>query len=352
MVFFTSGTTGEPKGVLSPHRATTRLFRGGSFARFGPGRVMPVAAPVAWDAFALELWGMLTTGGTAVVFGEDMMVTEDLRELVAVDGVDTAWLPTTLFNFFVEEDISCFGGLRQLVIGGERLSPTHVRAFLDRHPSTTLVNGYGPVESCVFVTTRTVRPEDCDLPGGIPIGAPVPGSAVHLRQDSEQVPAGAVGEICVAGDGLAVGYLADPEATATAFITAVVDGVPTRLYRTGDLGIRAADGVLHFLGRADRQVKIFGHRVEPAELEVAATRIPGVRAARAVPVPGPDGGYEHLALFYTADLGDPPPPRSVRRSLAASLPHYLVPPTVRLGRVPWILIFGCGRPFLCLIDTI
>ncbi|MFF9365240.1 amino acid adenylation domain-containing protein [Streptomyces griseoluteus] len=331
MVFFTSGTTGEPKGVLSPHRATTRLLRPGTFADFGPGRVMPLAAPVPWDAFSMELWGSLATGGTAVVVREDMLFPDDLRDLVADAGVDTMWLTASLFNLFVEEDPGCFTGMRQVLTGGERLSPPHVGEFLTNHPEITLTNGYGPVESCVFVTTRAVRPEDCDLPGGVPIGVPVPGTGIRLLRGDESVPDGTSGEICVSGEGLAAGYLARPEATAAAFVTVEVDGVPERLYRTGDLGVRDADGVLHFLGRADRQIKIFGHRVEPAEIESAAARVPGVRAARVVPVPGADGAYERLALFCTAPGDGPAPdPELVRKTLAQALPHYMVPASVRL----------------------
>ncbi|WP_328537495.1 amino acid adenylation domain-containing protein [Streptomyces sp. NBC_00344] len=331
MVFLTSGTTGEPKGVLSPHRATTRLFGPGTFAEFGPGRVIPLAAPVPWDAFAMELWGSLTTGGTAVVVREDVLFPDDLRALIAGPGVDTMWLTASMFNLFVEEDPDCFAGMRQVLTGGERLSPPHVREFLDAHPEITLINGYGPVESCVFVTTRTVRPEDCDRPGGVPIGLPVPRTDIHLLQGGTPVPDGTSGEICVSGEGLAAGYLARPEATEAAFVTVDLDGQTLRLYRTGDLGVRDADGVLHFLGRADRQIKIFGHRVEPTEIESVAARVPGVRAAHVVPVRGADGSYERLALFCTA-LGDwpDPDPAIIRKALAGALPHYMVPATVRL----------------------
>ncbi|MFI9645075.1 amino acid adenylation domain-containing protein [Streptomyces sp. NPDC052040] len=328
MVFFTSGTTGEPKGVLSPHRATTRLFDGRTFADFGRGRVMAQAAPVPWDAFALELWGMLTTGGTSVIVEDDYLFSDDLRDLVKSSGVDTVWLTASLFNLLVDEDVDCFEGLRQVLTGGERLSVPHVRAFQERHPQILLVNGYGPVESCVFVTTRPVRPADWTAADGIPIGRPVPGTSVLLLDDGIPVPEDAPGEICVAGEGLALGYLGNPEATAEKFVTANVDGAPTLLYRTGDLGRRNADGVLHYLGRADRQIKISGYRVEPAGIEQTALGLPGVRECAVIPVPGPDGGWDRLALFYRGGSGAPEP-TGLQRSLAEVLPHYMVPPTVR-----------------------
>lgn len=331
-VFFTSGTTGAPKGVVSTHRAVLRLFRPSTFADFGPGRVMVQAAPVPWDAFSLELWGMLTTGGTAAITPHDQLFPEELHRLVRTAHADTLWLTASLFNLFVDEDLDSFAGLRQVLTGGERLSVPHVRRFLDRYPQTRLLNGYGPVESCVFATVRTIRRADLEVPTGIPIGRPVPGTAVHLLTTDGR-PANE-GEICVAGDGLALGYLDDPAQTAEKFVVADIGGTPTRLYRTGDLGRRDGDGVLHFLGRNDDQVKIAGYRVEPAEVEHVARRLPMVTDAAVVPVRDADGAVEGLALYYVPGPG-PAEPQDVQRRLAAVLPHYLVPTTIRsVGSLP------------------
>ncbi|MFD3522931.1 amino acid adenylation domain-containing protein [Streptomyces sp. NPDC058653] len=343
-VFFTSGTTGTPKGVLSPHRATTRLFGPDSFADFGPGRVMPQAAPVSWDALTLELWSMLTTGGTVVLVDGDYFLPDDLAELVENTGLDTVWLTAALFNLFVDEDPDCFTGLRQVFTGGERLSAPHIRAFLARHPGITLLNGYGPVECCVFVTTHRIRPADCEAEYGIPLGTAVPGTVVHVLDGDREVPPGALGEICVSGEGLADGYLGNERATKESFTTFDPGTGPRRIYRTGDLGRLDADGVLHFHGRADRQIKISGHRVEPAETEVAALRLPGIRECAVVPVAGGSGAYERLAMFYTEDpLGGTDgeraaptavdtgeaEPDAVRKALAAVLPRAQVPDEVR-----------------------
>jgi D-alanine--poly(phosphoribitol) ligase subunit 1 len=330
-VFFTSGTTGAPKGVVSTHRAVLRLFRARTFADFGPGRVMVQAAPVPWDAFSLELWGMLTTGGTVAIAPHDQLYPEELHRLVRTAGADTLWLTASLFNLFVDEDLGSFAGLRQVLTGGERLSVPHVRRFLDRYPQTRLLNGYGPVESCVFATVRAIRRADLDVPTGIPIGLPVPGTAVHLLA-ADGRPADE-GEICVAGDGLALGYLDDPAQTAEKFVMADVGGARIRLYRTGDLGRRDGDRVLHFLGRTDDQVKIAGYRVEPAEVEHAAKSLPTITDAAVVPVRDAGGAVEGLALYYVSGPGDPEPGQ-VQRELAAVLPHYLVPTTVR--SVGWL----------------
>ncbi|MFD6077799.1 AMP-binding protein [Streptomyces hydrogenans] len=314
-VFFTSGSTGTPKGVVTPHRAVLRLFDRGPLAAFGPGRVLPQLSPVGWDACGLELWGMLGRGGTVVLPDEDHLLPDTLRELIARHGVNTLVLVASVVNLLVRLDPDCFRGVDLMFIGGERLAPEPVRELLLHHPGTTVHNCYGPVESFAFATMHRIRPEDCDLPHGVPIGRPVPGTEVHLVD----------GELCVAGAGLAQGYLHDPERTAERFVTVDVEGVPTRVYRTGDRAVRDAEGVLHFLGRADRQVKIRGYRVELGEVESRAADLAGVRDCAAVALPGRGGAYERLALAFTGDAD----PDRVRAELRERLPGHLVPDVVR-----------------------
>ncbi|PKW00387.1 amino acid adenylation domain-containing protein [Streptomyces sp. 1222.5] len=296
-VFFTSGTTGRPKGVVVPHIATTRLMRPGTFARFTPGTVIPLAAAVPWDAFCLELWGALHNGGTSLVVDEPYPTAQVLRDGVGTHGVGTVWLTAGLFNMIVDEDLEAFTGLHQVMTGGERLSVPHVRAFLRRHPGIALINGYGPVESTVFVTTHRITEADCDLPDGIPVGRPVPGTTVHIVD----------GEICVAGDGLALGYLGDPALTEERFPHLRLDGRPVRVYRTGDLGHLDEDGVLHYRGRKDRQVKLHGHRIEPAEVERQIEQLlPAVSSCRVVVRRDEAGTARGLvAACVPADPGDP-----------------------------------------------
>lgn len=334
-VFFTSGTTGVPKAVLSPHRATTRLFGPTGPLAFGPGRIMCQVSPPAWDAFSLELWGMLTTGATVVVSEDDHLLPHVLQRMIADHGANTVWLTASLFNLFTDLEPECFTGLEQIFTGGERLSPAHILRFLDHHPEIALINGYGPVESCVFATCHPITRADLDRPDGIPLGRPLPETGIHLLN----------GEICVSGSGLALEYLGQPELTAERFIETVVDGAPLQVYRTGDLGRLDTDGVLHFGGRADRQVKIRGYRIEPVEIEAAASRIAGVGQCVVVPVPtadGPANSYEKLALFYTSaqpvTIADP---LGVRRGLTTVLPHYAVPDTVR--QVPAIPVSPNGK---------
>jgi D-alanine--poly(phosphoribitol) ligase subunit 1 len=334
-VFFTSGTTGVPKGVIIPHRAVTRLFGPSGLPGFGPGHVTPQAAAIAWDMYAFELWGQLSSGGAVALVPDGHLLPGTLRELIRTTGVDTVWLTTSLFNLFVDEDVDCFDGVRQLLIGGEKLSPAHVRSFLQRRPAVPLRNGYGPAENCMLTTTRLIRPEDCDISAGIPVGSAVPGTTVLMLTD-EGLPCapGEIGEVCIAGSGLAIGYLDQPEMTAQQFPTLEIDGAQVRVYRTGDIGFLDDDGVLHFRGRRDRQVKISGHRVELPEIELAAREIDGVRQCLVLPLTAPDGQVTGLALCYVADPGasdaqDVLGESGVRAALARMLPGYLLPTVVR-----------------------
>ncbi|WP_392958672.1 amino acid adenylation domain-containing protein [Streptomyces sp. LN245] len=324
-VFFTSGTTGRPKGVITPHRATARLFRPDTFARFDRDTVVPLAAALPWDAFSLELWAALYNGGTGVLIDEPFLTAEVLRAMVTDHGVNTVWLTSSLFNLMVDEDLTALSGLSQVIIGGERLSVRHVGRFLDRFPGTALINGYGPVESTVFTTTHRITAADCARPDGIPLGRPVPGTSVFILRDGSPRAAGEPGEICVAGDGLAHGYLDEPALTAEKFISVDIDGDQVRLYRTGDLGTRDENGTVEFRGRIDRQVKIRGNRVEPAEVERQIERlVPYVADCRVVPRWNePAGAFELVAFCVPGPVEGAPP--DVPAILARHLPAYQRP---------------------------
>jgi amino acid adenylation domain-containing protein len=343
-VFFTSGTTGKPKGVVSPHRATTRLFARGLGSQKTPGllgyhagAVGPQAAPAPWDAFTWELWGMLTVGGAVAIVEDDYLLPGMLRDLVRDQGVNTVFLTASLLNAFIDMDIDCFEGLRYLYTGGERLSVNHMERFLRRFPEIQLRNGYGPVESCVIATSHLIELDDCALKSGIPIGSACPATGVYVLNGSEVLPAGTPGEICISGTGLALGYLNDPDQTSAKFVEVDIDGEAVRVYRTGDLGCFDEKGVLHFQGRIDRQVKVRGYRIEPGEIETVAAKLEDVQSCAVVPVPGKTQVYDRLALFYVATPdapeGEAPGAFDLDRlnvtdRLADVLPAYLVPDVV------------------------
>ncbi|MBS2965025.1 amino acid adenylation domain-containing protein [Actinocrinis puniceicyclus] len=335
-VFFTSGTTGRPKGAVCPHRAVVRLLDPGTFAPFGAETVMPLAAAQPWDLFSLELFAPLLSGGRLVVVDGPYLSADLVPRLVRENGLNTAFFTTSLFNMLVDEDPACFKGLSTVMTGGERLSPPHVRAFLTTHPDILLVNGYGPVEATVFASARQIIAEDCDVEGGIPIGVPVPRTRLYVLDEGlRPVPEGELGELCIAGDGLAVEYLGNPELTAQKFPSVQIGGVVERVYRTGDLALRDAEGVHHYRGRIDRQVKVRGHRVEPLEVECVIGRLPAVASCVVVPRLDAGGACAGLLAFYVETPGAESDPDALVARLRTLLAGYQIPERlVRVERFP------------------
>lgn len=324
-VFFTSGSSGVPNGVVCAHRGTVRIFDDWAFAPRDSGVVMPQSLAATWDAFGLDSWGVLLGGGTIILLdGGTLELSRRMRELIDTHGANTVFLPTAVFHMQVETDIGSFTGLRKVGTGGERLSVRHARQFLEWHPDIVLHNMYGPVESTIASTDHVVTLDDC-RGEDVPIGSPLPGTEVHILDGARTCAVGEVGEICLAGDGLALGYLDDPELTARRFVALDTAAGPRRLYRTSDLGFWSQDGAVCFVGRADSQLKIRGHRVEPHEIEVAAEELPGVGRAVVVPVLDGDGTCVGVSLFYVllpaAELSE----QDIRARLARRLPGYLVP---------------------------
>jgi acyl-CoA synthetase (AMP-forming)/AMP-acid ligase II/acyl carrier protein len=277
---YTSGSTGRPKGVVVPHRAVLRLVLNTDFARFSADEVFAQLAPAAFDASTLELWAPLLNGGRLALHPPAPVDPAELGAFFRRHGVTGAWLTAGLFHQVVDAAPGALGGLRQLLAGGDVLSVHHVRRVLEAHPRLLLVNGYGPTENTTFSCCRTVEPADVER-ASIPIGRPVAnGTAYVLDPHLSPLPADVPGELYVGGDGVARGYLRAPALTAARYLPDPFAGAPgARMYRTGDRARRRPDGTLEFLGRADRQVKVRGYRIEPGEVEAVLERAPGVAEA-------------------------------------------------------------------------
>jgi amino acid adenylation domain-containing protein len=322
-VIYTSGSTGVPKGVVVPHRGIARLLFGVGQYGLGPQRRILHAASIAFDASTFEVWGALLHGGVCVLSSEAVPTPAGLRRAIAEDGVDTLWLTSSLFNVIAETDAACFGGLSQLLVGGDRVSPRHVALAQAAAPGLVVINGYGPTETTTFACCHRIA-SPVDVARELPIGTPLGNTALYVLDAGLQwVPAGVAGELYIGGAGLAQGYLGAPEATAAAFVPDPFSSTPgARMYRTGDLVRHLADGTLEFLGRRDHQVKIRGFRIELAEIEARLQASPQLRDA-AVKVQG-DGADKRLVAYAVAETPDCDP-AEVLATLRASLPDYMVP---------------------------
>ncbi|MER5665058.1 AMP-binding protein [Streptomyces mirabilis] len=326
-VFFTSGSSGAPKGVTASHRGLLRLAE--DEACVVPGRMTTyqMASP-AWDALAWELWVPLVRGGTCVLSGGERPTGPRVRAAIA-QGVDAIFLNTVLFNALVDDDIDCLSGLDLLLTGGERHSVRHLAACRRRHPGIRLLHAYGPSENTTFTTTHPLDAVDTDAE--VPIGGPVRGTDLWLLdEDRKPVPDGAVGEIVIGGEGLAIGYLGDPGETERRFPVLDLDGEPRRVYVTGDLGRWDEDGRLVFVGRRDRQIKIRGVRIEPAEIEAVIERVPGVRRAAVVALTDASGRTTGLAAVVSSEGGPLPARDLVTGAVTRELPAASVPERIAI----------------------
>ena len=337
---YTSGSTGQPKGVAAVHRGVVRLVQRPAFARFEPDDVWLLLAPLAFDASTLEIWGCLTNGGRLVVPPPGPLAPEEIGGLVERHGVTVLHLTTALFPQVVEVALPALRTVRQLLVGGDVMPPATARRFLDAWPGCALSNNYGPTENTTLTTSYALpRP----LPEGtVPIGRPLQGTDVYVVDRAfRPVPSGVAGELVTGGAGLARGYHGRPDLTAERFVPHPFSSLPgARLYRTGDRAAWIAAGPggnLAFFGRGDQQVKVRGFRVEPAEVEAALLRHPGVREAVVLArkedeslvaflVPGE--GVEADA----GDIVDIAALAALRSWLAGRLPAYMVPS--RLVPVP------------------
>jgi amino acid adenylation domain-containing protein len=270
-VMYTSGSTGRPKGAAVPHRAVVRLVTDQTYARFAADEVFLHAAPLAFDASTFEIWGTLLHGARGVVVEEDRASLQQIADTIQRHGVTTAWFTAGLFHLLVDHQLQALRDMRQILAGGDVLSPTHVRRAHAKLPNCQIINGYGPTENTTFTCCYRI-PKAGWGAGPVPIGTPICGTYVRLLDDDmKPVADGEIGMLYAGGLGLASGYLGHARRSAAMFVPDPFHPGAT-LYRTGDLARRRPDGALDFIGRRDRQVKIDGKRVELGEIEETLRR--------------------------------------------------------------------------------
>ncbi|HVK68392.1 MAG TPA: amino acid adenylation domain-containing SDR family oxidoreductase, partial [Polyangium sp.] len=322
-VMFTSGSTGRPKGVVVPHRAIVRLVVDTNYIEFRRSDRVMHAANLSFDASTFEIWGALLNGSRVVLLPQDTLLSPAaLRAAKETAGITIMFLTTAVFHQLASADPYIFSGLEYLVVGGETLDPKWAHTVLRIGGVRRLINGYGPTENTTFSTTHLVR----EVPEGacIPIGRPIANSTAYILDPNRSpVAVGVPGELHVGGDGLAIGYLRQPELTAACFVKDPFSSDPeARLYRTGDMARYLEDGTIDFLGRRDRQVKIRGFRIELGEIEAALCVSPFVKEA-AVVVREDVPGDKRLVAYVVAHAGANA--KQIGACLEARIPCHLLP---------------------------
>jgi amino acid adenylation domain-containing protein len=357
-VLYTSGSTGGPKGVMVSHRNVVRLVKNTNYMEFsGNTRLLQNGSPV-FDALTFELWGTLLNGGQLILADKECILdAEKLGNALKRYRINSMLLTPVFFNQLVQQDSGMFGQLEWLLVGGDVLSPSHINRVRQANPGLKVVNAYGPTENTVISTSYLI---DRDFTGSIPIGRPINNSTVYISGSNHRLqPVGVVGELYVGGDGVARGYMNNPELTAERFCLrrpggalfekTAPPGPPDKnvllrvpplltpalntntLYKTGDLARWLPGGIIEFLSRRDYQVKIRGHRIELGEIETRLLRHKDIKDALVVLTGDKDQSY--LCAYFVSD-------REMMASelkdyLSEGLPGYMVPTYfVQLEKLP------------------
>lgn len=325
-VMYTSGSTGRPKGVEVRHRSIIRLLFGVDYVHLDAIQTILHMAPISFDASTFEVWGALLHGARCILFPEQVPTAKSIGTAIHKHKVTILWLTASLFNAVIDEAPETLLGIKQLLIGGEALSVAHVRRALAMLPSTQIINGYGPTEGTTFTCCYPIPKQLSETTRSIPIGRPIGNTQVYLLDRYlNPVPIGVAGELHIGGDGLARGYLNQPELTSAKYIPHPFSAESgARLYKTGDLARYLPDGTIEFLGRLDRQVKLRGFRIEPEEIEAVLVQHLAVREAVVVAREDTPGD-KRLVAYIVLRQQQRVTVNELRRFLEEQLPAYMVP---------------------------
>jgi D-alanine--poly(phosphoribitol) ligase subunit 1 len=329
-ILFTSGSTGEPKGVVitlgcMEHFVNWMLEE----QKFLPlGETFLNTAPFSFDLSVMDIYCSLATGGTLFSIGRDLVTNPKMLYRAFGNCGATTWVSTPAFAqmCLVEAKFSgeMLPRIRRFLFCGDTLSPQTAARLLERFPEAEVWNMYGPTEATVATTSVRIDHAILKKYPALPVGRPMPGTDVFIMNEAGQsVRADERGEIVIAGPNVSAGYLARPELTAAAFL---YQG-DLRVYRTGDQG-RFRDGLLFFEGRKDSQLKLSGYRVELGDVEANLLALPAVRDAVVTPVIK-NSSAQSLAAFVVLNRGTEQSnfemTQSLRRELAERLPAYMLP---------------------------
>ncbi|KKO51665.1 non-ribosomal peptide synthetase [Paenibacillus sp. DMB20] len=338
-IMYTSGSTGKPKGIMTKHRNVSRIAVHTDYVSISENDALLQLSNYAFDGSTFDLYGALLNGAKLTLVGEEEVAdVVRLTELIEGRGITVFFVTTALFNTLVEHGLNSLRGLRHILFGGERASVPHIRKALRALGPGVLLHVYGPTETTVFATCyRVTETWDGQGTATVPIGAPIARSeTLVLNEQGRLQPDWVPGELWIAGDGVASGYVNLPEHTASKFRPHPFREGET-VYGTGDLVRRLPDGNLEFLDRIDSQVKLRGYRIELGEIECRLLDCAGVKEAFVTLIE--NDGAPYLCAYIVAEQTEGE--ASVRSQLTGKLPAFMIPAAfVQLEKLP---LNGSGK---------
>ncbi len=326
-VIYTSGSTGKPKGVAITHKAVNRLVCNTNYIKLSPSDKIAQASNTSFDAATFEIWGALLNGAQLVGVSKDVILSpHELALQLQQKEISVLFLTTALFQQIARDVPQAFASLRYLLFGGEVVNIRWVKKIFKYGAPNNLIHVYGPTENTTFSSYYHIQ-ELPDSATFVPIGCPINNTQTYILDNHLQpLPIGVIGELYIAGDGLAREYLNHTELTAEHFITNhFSNNLKTRIYKTGDLARYLPDGNIEFLGRIDNQVKIRGFRIELSEIEAVLSQHPAVRETVVIADEDiPDNKY--LVAYIVLNVAKVSRFASTLRDfLKEKLPEYMVP---------------------------
>lgn len=335
-IVYTSGTTGQPKGVMIGHRSLTNYITWAAENYIKEEKVaFPLYTSVSFDLTFTSIFTPLITGNSIVIYNEEQ--NELLIEKIVKDSkVDIIKLTPSHLKILAESS-AVNKRIRRFIVGGEQLETRLAKGIVDKFQGNVeIFNEYGPTEATVGCMIHKFDPEDPGL--AVPIGIPIGNTQIYiLDKFLKPVPVGVNGEVYISGEGVAKGYLFNEEVTKRKFIPdPFIEG--QRMYATGDTARRLTNGLIEYIGRSDQQVKINGYRIELAEIEAQLLRYPGITETL-IAVRTNEKGKKNLYAYYKSNsiMGE----AALRDHLANKLPHYMIP--MRFIRIERIPLTGNGK---------
>lgn len=327
-IVYTSGSTGDPKGVIAPHRGVMRLVIDPNYIRLNENESILQFAPLSFDAATFEIWGALLNGGTLVLYSGKALDPNLLAFELKENQITTLFITTALFHIIASHFIDSLSSLKYLLTGGDVLNPDLVNKVADTFPSLNLMACYGPTENTTFTSTHPIK--DGNRPvDNVPIGRAISGTKMHiLDEDLKPTPKGEIGELYTSGPGVALGYVNKEKSRQDFFEDASIDD--GMIYRTGDLARMNVNNDIEFLGRTDNQVKIRGFRASLEEIQSAIMKLTVVEES-AVMVEKFESGDQILVAYVQLKKSADTTVKQLKQLLSEELPDYLIPNKININ---------------------